>query len=324
MAAFVVRRLLISIPILILASIFVFLLVSTIDPLAELRVNPSIDVATIELKERELGLDKPVVERYLDWAGGVVRGDLGTSIDKGRPVSDELARAVPVTFRLIFLSGLVAAVLGVAVGVTTALRQYSIYDNISTFLAFVFFAMPTFWLAALLKDLAIRFNDAIGRRIFFTVGEQTPRLEADFLGVWFDRIGHILLPSLTLILIQFAATARFQRSAMLDVLGSDYIRTARAKGVPRRKVITKHALRNALLPVVNFQAVSFGALVGGVIITETVFSWSGMGRLFIESLRQGDIPVMLGWLLVAGTAVIVFNLLADILNGYLDPRIRYG
>ena len=322
MFAYALRRILVSIPVLVVASAIVFALVATIDPLAELRANPNTTREQIELQERALGLDKPFAERYVDWLGGVVTGDFGRSNTYNEPVSTVLAGAIPVTLRLVVVASVLSVIIGVGIGVGSALRQYGTFDNTATFFAFLFFAMPTFWLAALLKDLGVRFNEWQGRRIFFTVGEQTPRLDAGFLGTWSDRIGHLILPSLTLILIQMAATSRFQRSAMLDVLGADYVRTARAKGVPRRKVITKHALRNALLPVVSYAGVTFGSLIAGAIITETVFSWRGMGKVFIDGLFQGDTNLTQAWLLVTAVSVIVVNLFTDILYGYLDPRIR--
>ena len=249
---------------------------------------------------------------------------MGSSSENGRAVTTLLGEAVPVTMRLVVAATVISVIFGVAIGVISAVRKYSVFDNVSTFFAFLFFAMPVFWLGAVLKDLGIRFNDWLGRRIFFTIGEQSPRLNADFWGTWADRAGHIILPALTLILIQLAATSRFQRSAMLDVLESDYIRTARAKGVPRRKVITHHALRNALLPVVSYTGLTFGTLIGGTVVTEVVFNWQGMGRLFLDSLLDGDVAVSQGWLLTVGISVIAVNLLTDLVYGLLDPRVRHG
>jgi peptide/nickel transport system permease protein len=182
--------------------------------------------------------------------------------------------------------------------------------------------MPVFWLASVLKDVGIRINQALDRRLFFTVGERTPNLSADFFGTMSDRIGHLILPSLALILISVAAWSRYQRTTMLEVLDADYVRTARAKGLTNRRVIGRHALRNALIPVVTVVALDFGTVLGGAVITETVFSWKGMGVLLIESLENHDTNVVVGWLLVAAAFIILFNLLADILYGYLDPRIR--
>ncbi len=327
MLAYATRKLLISIPVLFFATLVAFLLVATVDPIAEQRVfllsqpGGAEQVARLEVS---LGLDKPLIERYGSWVGDLFRGDMGSSTENGRAVTTLLGEAVPVTMRLVVAATVISVIFGVAVGVISAVRKYSVFDHVSTFFAFLFFAMPVFWLGAVLKDLGIRFNDWLGRRIFFTIGEQSPRLDADFWGTWADRAGHIILPALTLILIQLAATSRFQRSAMLDVLESDYIRTARAKGVPRRKVITHHALRNALLPVVSYTGLTFGTLIGGTVVTEVVFNWQGMGRLFLDSLLDGDVAVSQGWLLAVGVSVIAVNLLTDLVYGLLDPRVRHG
>lgn len=327
MLAYATRKLLISIPVLFFATLVAFLLVATVDPIAEQRVfllsQPG-GAEQVARLEASLGLDKPLIERYGNWLGDLMRGDMGSSTENGRAVTTLLGEAVPVTLRLVIAATVISVVFGVAVGVISAVRKYSVFDNVSTFFAFLFFAMPVFWLGAVLKDLGIRFNDWWGRRIFFTIGEQSPRLDADFWSTWADRAGHIILPALTLILIQLAATSRFQRSAMLDVLESDYIRTARAKGVPRRKVITHHALRNALLPVVSYTGLTFGTLIGGTVVTEVVFNWQGMGRLFLDSLLDGDVAVSQGWLLAVGISVIAVNLLTDLVYGFLDPRVRHG
>ena len=327
MLGYATRKLLISIPVLFFATLVAFLLVATVDPIAEQRVfllsQPG-GAEQVARLEASLGLDKPLIERYVNWLDDLVRGDMGSSTENGRAVTTLLGEAIPVTMRLVIAATVISVIFGVAVGVISAVRKYSVFDNVSTFFAFLFFAMPVFWLGAVLKDLGIRFNDWWGRRIFFTIGEQSPRLDAGFWGVWADRAGHIILPALTLILIQLAATSRFQRSAMLDVLESDYIRTARAKGVPRRRVITRHALRNALLPVVSYTGLTFGTLIGGTVVTEVVFNWQGMGRLFLDSLLDGDVAVSQGWLLAVGISVIAVNLLTDLVYGLLDPRVRHG
>lgn len=323
MLGFILRRILISIPVLVVASFVVFVLVASAgDPLAELRSLPGISEETIRVRERELGLDEPLLERYADWVSGVVRGDLGESTSLNEPVDELLWRRLGVTFRLVFAATVVAVVIAVAVGVWSARRTYSVFDHSATMLSFLFFSMPVFWLAAVLKDLGIRFNDLVGRRIFFTVGEETPGLDTGFLGTWADRIGHLLLPSLTLILISVAAWSRYQRATMIEALQADYVRTAHAKGLTEGQVLRRHALRNALLPVVTVVALDFSTILGGAVLTETVFGWKGMGVLLVESLQEQDTDVVLGWLLVTAVLVIIGNLVADILYGVLDPRIR--
>ncbi len=322
MGGFILRRLAISIPLVALSSLLVFLLVALSgDPLADLRANPNTTEQIIELRRAELGLDDPLLVRYGRWAKGALAGDLGETLD-AEPVRAKLFRSIGVTLRLLAGTVVVAVVLGMAIGVAAALRQYSRFDYLSTFFAFVFFSMPVFWLAAVLKDVGIRINQALDYRLFFTVGEQTPDLSGGFFTVWSDRLGHMVLPVLTLILIQVAAWSRYQRASMLDVLNADYVRTARAKGLPPGKVILRHTLRNALIPLVTLVAIDFGLLLSGAVITERVFNWNGMGRLLVEGLIDRDVNVVQGWLLVSAFMVVAFNLIADILYGYLDPRIR--
>jgi peptide/nickel transport system permease protein len=205
-----------------------------------------------------------------------------------------------------------------------AVKQYSKFDYLSTFFAFVFFSMPVFWLAAVLRDVGIRINESVPGTVLFVAGEQTPNLEGGFLTMWGDRLGHLVLPGLTLVLIQMAAWSRFQRASMLEVLNADYMRTARAKGLTGTRVLVRHGLRNALIPVVTVVAIDFGLVLGGAVITETVFGWSGMGRLLVDALGVGDVNVVLAWLLVTAVIVVMFNLVADLLYGYLDPRTRRG
>lgn len=325
MLAFTLRRLAVSVPVVIAASFIVFMLVVTAggDPTANLRLNPGVSEATIQARRAELHLDKPVLERYGIWAKGIVRGDMGRS-NGNEEVRPLLFRRLGVTLRLVFAATVLAVLLAVAVGSVAALKQYSKFDYGATFFAFVCFSMPVFWMAAVLRDIGLRVNDALGRRIFFVVGEQTPGLSGSFLDTFSDRVGHLLLPTLTLALIQMAGWSRFHRSSMLEVLNADYIRTARAKGVSGPRVLFRHALRNALIPVVTLVAIDFAGILGGAVITETVFGWTGMGRLLIEALKVQDVNVVQAWLLVAAILVVVCNLVADLLYGYLDPRTRGG
>ena len=325
MLAFALRRLAISIPVVIASSFIVFVLVATAggDPLADLRLRPGVSEATIELRRQQLNLDEPVLERYGIWVKDVVTGDLGHSIsnEEVRPL---LFRRLGVTMRLVGFATLISVLLAVVIGVVAAVKQYSKFDYASTFFAFVFFSMPVFWLAAVLRDVGIRINESVDETVFFVVSEQTPNLAGGFFTVWADRIGHLILPSLTLILIQMASWSRFQRGSMLEVLSADYIRTARAKGLSRVRVLFRHGLRNALIPVVTVVAIDFGLILGGAVITETVFGWAGMGRLLVDALKVQDVNVVQAWLLVTAVLVVLFNLLADVLYGFLDPRTRRG
>jgi peptide/nickel transport system permease protein len=326
MAAFVVRRLLISIPVLFASSILVFLLVANSgDPLGELRARqPPVPPEVIAQRERDLNLDKSQPERYLTWLAGMVRGDMGKTID-GREVGPLLFDRLQITLRMVLLASLIALLLAVVVGVVSAVRQYTALDYTSTFTGFLFLSMPVFWLAALLKEyVGIGINQAVGRQLIFTVGEQTPNLTGDLWTRIGDYLGHLILPTIALAAISYAAWSRYQRASMLDVLNSDYIRLARAKGLSSRRVMVRHALRNALIPLTTVVAIDFGAVFGGAVITEQVFTWQGMGQLLVAGVRTHDVNIMLAWLVVSASMVVLFNLIADILYAYLDPRIRYG
>lgn len=326
MASFIVRRLAISIPIILISTVIVFVITATAaDPVSDLRVRPGVTEKQIQQRMHQLGLDRPVMVRYADWIQGMVKGDMGRSLRTNEEIAPLIRRRFGVTLRLVTAATLLSMILAIIVGVVQALRQYSRFDYAATFSAFLFYSMPVFWFAAILKDIGIRLNESLGRRIFFTVGEQTPNLEAAGAAtIWTDRIGHLILPGITLILIQMASSSRYQRASMLEVLNADYVRTARAKGLSRRRVIFRHALRNAMIPVVTVTAIQFAGILGGALVTETVYAWSGMGRLLIDALTSGDAPVVQAWLLITATLIVVFNLIADVLYALLDPRIRYG
>jgi peptide/nickel transport system permease protein len=322
---YIIRRLATSIPVLLVASVVVFLLVATSgDPLSSLKASPNASPETIRAREVELNLDKPLYQRYAIWAKDAVRGDLGESTKFNEPVTGLIWRRLGVTVRLVLFATVLGVLIAIAIGVFSAIRQYSWFDHSATAFALIFFSMPVFWLAAVLKDVGVRINKATGTRIFYTIGERTPNLDAGFVGQWTDRFSHMLLPSLTLILISVAGWSRYQRASMLDVMRADYVRTARAKGLSESKVVRRHALRNAMIPLVTVVALDFAAVMSGTIVTETVFAWKGMGTLLIEALNAQDTNVILGWLLVTAIIVILFNLAADIYYGYLDPRIRNG
>lgn len=326
MISFIIRRLLISIPVVILSSVLVFLLVANSgDPLGDLKSrNPPVPKQVLDLRRHQLNLDKPLPARYWAWVTHFVRGDMGTSVG-GLDVRTLLGQRLVVTMRMIILATLLALVLAILTGVISAVRQYHISDYTFTFAGFLFLSMPVFWLAALLKEfVAIKFNQAFGHRVFYTVGAETPNLTGSLFHRLGDYSGHLVLPTLTLALIGYASWSRYQRSTMLDVLSSDYIRLARAKGLSRSRVMVRHALRNALIPIATVVAIDTGTLFGGAILTERVFSWAGMGSLLVQGINQVDINVVLAWLMVASVIIILFNLAADILYAVLDPRIRYG
>jgi peptide/nickel transport system permease protein len=326
MLSFIIRRLLIAIPLVLLSSLLVFLLVANSgDPLADLKGrNPPVPPQVIQNREHQLGLDKPLPARYLTWLGNFVRGDMGESV-KGIEVRPLLWQRMKVTLRMVVLASLLAIVLAIGAGVLSAVKQYTPTDYTFTFLGFLFLSMPVFWLAALLKEYgAIRLNSLFGKQVVYTVGAETPNLTGSFGYRMENYFGHLILPTIALALISFAAWSRYQRATMLDVLGSDYIRLARAKGLSRSRVMVRHALRNALIPLVTVVAIDIGAVFGGAVITERVFSWQGMGALLIQGVTTNDVNVLLAWLMVTSVFVVLFNLIADVLYAVLDPRIRYG
>ena len=239
---------------------------------------------------------------------------------------EQLIGRILVTGRMILAAVVIAVLLAIVVGVIGAVRQYKASDYALTFVVYLLIALPVFWFAALLKEfVAGGVNDLLGSQVLYTIGEETPGLSlyADGWELWSDRLGHLVLPTISLAMLSFASWSRFQRAAMLDVLGSDYMRLARAKGLTYRRTVIRHGLRNALIPLTTVVALGIGTLFGGAIITETVFVWHGMGEYLIQDgIGQNDINVVLGWLLVSAVFVVLFNLIADILYAVLDPRIR--
>jgi len=320
MPSFILRRLLLSIPVLLIASFLLFAFVrATFDPTARFRQVR--DPEVIERETERLGLNDPVIIQYGNWLGDFVTGDWGDSARTREPVTEMTQRAFWNTIQLIFWGVLLAGTIAVGVGVYSAVRQYSVPDYLFTGMSYLAVAMPPFWFGLIaINVLAFRTQgwfDLDGPPLYFlnlhSVGQS---------GFNWDYVRHLVLPVMTLTVQIIASWSRFQRAAMLDVLSSDYIRTARAKGVPRRRVIFKHGLRNALIPLVTVMAVDIGLLFGGLIVTETIFSIPGMGRMFFDALLQGDVAVLEAWMIVVAVFVILFNLLADVLYGILDPRIR--
>ncbi|MCO7219315.1 ABC transporter permease [Klenkia sp. PcliD-1-E] len=324
---FTIRRVIASVFVLLASSFLVFALcAASFDPLSKYYTqNPRPPESFFNNLREQLGLNDNFFVRYWRWLSGVVTGNFGETIN-GTPVSEQLPGRLMVTGRMIVLAIIIAVVLAVIVGVIGAVRQYKPSDYAFTFLAYLLIALPTFWFAAILKEfVAGGVNDIFGRQVLYTIGEETPGLSLYASGweLWSDRIGHLVLPTISLALLSFAAWSRFQRSAMLDVLGSDYMRLARAKGLPYRRVVMKHGLRNALIPLTTVVALGIGTLFGGAVITEQVFVWHGMGEYLLQDgIGQNDINVVLGWLLVSAVFVVVFNLVADVLYAVLDPRIR--
>ncbi len=321
MLTYIVRRILYSIPVLFLATFFSFLFVSYAgNPVSLLRQNPRVPRSTIHNLIIQQHLNKPVVVRYFYWLQDVFTHKFGNSLQTLQPIWPQMTRTMGHTLQFIIISEVLALILGIAVGIYSAIRQYSVFDYTFTGIGFLGFAMPTFWLALLLQESFTDIYNKWNVRIFYTSGLNS--IPGGPTWSW-DRMQHLALPILTLLIISFALYSRYMRASMLDVINSDYVRTARAKGVSEWRVIMRHVFRNALIPITTVAALNFGALIGGALVTETVFSLDGFGYWFVQALQNLDIYEMMAYIFITAVAVVVFNLIADISYGFLDPRIRY-
>ncbi|MHB8471152.1 MAG: ABC transporter permease [Gaiellaceae bacterium] len=320
MLTFIARRVLYSIPVLFVSTFLSFTFVSLAgNPIALLRANPRLPAQTIRNVYLQNHLDKSIPVRYWYWLQDVVEHKLGKSLLTLQPIWPDITRTIGHTAQVIVLAELLAILLGVSVGIFSAIKQYSPFDYVFTAVSFLGYAMPTFWLALLLQILFVDIYLKWNIRIFYTSGLNSPNQ-----GTWsLDRLQHIALPVMTLSIISFALYSRYMRASMLDVINSDYVRTARAKGLPEWRVVLQHVCRNALIPIVTVAALNLGGLLGGAIITETVFTLDGIGYYFIQKLQNSDLYAVMAYLVVTSVIIIVFNLIADIVYGYLDPRIRY-
>ncbi len=320
MLTYILRRILYSIPVLVVSSFITFTFVSLAgDPLANLRANPTTTQGILKHLEHRYHLDQSIPVRYGYWLKDVFTHKLGVSLNTSQPIWPDIERAMGHTAQVILLAQLIALVLGVAVGILSAVRQYSVFDYTFTTVSFLGYAMPTFWLALLLQILFVDIYLKWHVRIFYTSG-----LNNHGNSTWsLDRLQHIALPVATLAIVSFALYSRYMRASMLDVMNTDYVRTARAKGLPERLVIMRHVFRNALIPIVTVSALQFGFLLAGAVVTETIFTLDGMGYYFINKLGQGDVYAIMGYLVIVSVSIVTFNLIADVLYGFLDPRVRY-
>ena len=305
MAIYAARRILASVPILLLAVTAVFFAFQVIpgDP-AQLFVGPDVSQETVEAVRRELGLDRPVYVQYFEYLRRLFRGNLGLSITTRLPVTQELGSRFVNTIKLAVSSIVLATVIGVLLGTIAAVKQGTMVDHLATVVALMGISIPVFWLGLLMMYLF-----SVQLRLLPSAGNDTWR--------------HYFMPALSLATFSLAFIARMTRSSLLEVIRQDYVRTARAKGVPELFVVARHALRNALLPVVIIVGLRFGYMLGGAVVTEEIFAWPGMGRLLVTAVGQRDIPVIQGALLVFATSFVVVNMAVDLLYGYLDPQIRY-
>jgi peptide/nickel transport system permease protein len=324
MASYIGHRLLQAIPLLVLISLVVFVLLHLIPggPMAAYGNNPNMTAADFARLEHELGLDAPVHVQYLRWLGALLRGDWGYSLASKRPVLVEIGDRLPNTIYLLSISLAVTLGIAIPIGILSAVRQYSVLDHAVTTVAFAGQSVPIFWFGLMLIIVfhVVLRNPVSGAPLapgggMYTLGESFSIL---------DRLHHLILPVSMLAVVGTATYTRYMRASMLEVIGQDYIRTAHAKGVPARRVLWHHAFRNAAIPVVTILALEVPVLFNGAVFTETIFSWPGMGRLFIESAFRYDYALLMAIILIGATLTIVSNLLADIAYAYLDPRIHYG
>jgi len=342
MTRYVFQRLLQGILLLFIISIILFaLMMSMGDPVATMggrRVTRSFDY---ERLRRQLGLDKPIYTQYFYWligndwtkvdmdgdgvaetAGirrGVLRGDFGTSLVNRKPVLEVIGERLPNTLILMVASEIIIILGSLLVGIYSALRQYSLVDHVVTAFSFIGYSMPIFFIALISMYLFGVMFKRWGLPYLPTVGMFDPQ-EGKTLGqvAW-----HLVLPVLSISIISFAAYSRYIRSTMLEVMSQDYIRTAKSKGLSRREIVYIHALKNASLPIVTVVGLDLPFLLGGAVVTERIFAWPGMGRLFLDHVSRLDLPVVMGILMLIAAAVVVFQIITDIAYAWLDPRIRY-
>ena len=317
MGRYVLRRLVQAIPLLLGISVASFLIMHAIPggPTAAYEANPNVTPEDIARIEHALGVDQPLYVQYVSWLGKLVTGDWGYSFASFRPVLGLILERLPNTIYLMGTVFLVVLVVAIPIGVTTAVKQYSVYDYVVTTSTFAFLSTPTFWLGLL---LIIFFGLLL--RLLPLGGMTTPGADFDLL----DRLRHLVLPVTTIALVQLGGRVRFLRASMLETIGLDYMRTARAKGLTERVVVLRHALKNASIPLVTILALDLPELFVGALVTEQIFGWPGMGRLFWDAATRSDYPVLMGILTVSSTLIVLANLFADVLYGYLDPRIRYS
>ena len=325
MFRYIIRRALFSIPVLLISSVLVFVAVRANGDFTQtLRLNPRADTAAIARVRESLGLNKSGPEQYWSWLSHFVRGDWGESLLTGRSVSTDIREALWNTIVLGISATVFSLLIGIGIGVYSAIRQYSLFDHISTGAAFLGLSIPNFWFGLMLQLLFGYYLTkwlGLSDPILYTTGMFEPGTTGFNL---MDRIRHLILPMTVLAVQIIAIYSRFIRASMVEVMHSDYMRTARAKGLTERRVIFRHGMRNALIPLTTQIALDLGLLAGGLIITEQIFSWPGMGKFFIEAMGNGDYAQVLPWMMVVVASVIVFNLVADIIYALLDPRIRYA
>lgn len=315
---YIIKRILQTIPLLIMVSLISFFIIrlSPVDPLAELKLNPSVSPATVERERQRLGLDKPIIVQYGKWACSFVQGDLGVT-STGEKVSQKLKERIPNTLLLTSIVILLTWLVGVPLGIIAAANWKAPFDRILTVLTSIGMAIPSFFFAVLLLIFAVKTG-------WFPIGGLTSPNFADmsFIGKLWDITHHLILPVIVLFTISLAGLQRQMRANMLDVLDSDYVKFARAKGLSEFSVIYKHALRNAINPMITLLGFEFAGLLSGAALTEYVFQYPGLGRLILEAVMKSDINLVMASLMMGAIMLVLGNLIADILLIITDPRIR--
>jgi peptide/nickel transport system permease protein len=315
-SAYIGRRLLLMVPLLLGISVVIFATIQAAPGGPEgalLETGRFIDPQVIESYRQRLGVDQPLHVQYLRWLSAALTGDLGVSFSTTRPVAEMIAERLPATLELMATSFVLAAILAVGIGILSAVKQHTPIDYLITGASFVGIAMPVFWFALILQLL---FSVRLGW--LPVAGTET----VGATSLW-DHLQHLILPAAVLSFRNIAGWSRYLRASLVGALRSNYVRTARAKGLPERAVVGVHALRNALIPLVSIMALNLADLFSGAVITETIFAWPGIGRLFVQAMFARDYPLLMGILLMGSVMVVFFNLVADVVYGLLDPRIRY-
>jgi len=313
--SFLVKRMAGMVPLLLGVSLILFgvLHLAPGTPLDVYADNPSVSPEALEQMRLALGLDQPAYIQYFHWVRGFLTGEWGYSIRTGQPVTREVALHLGPTLTLGGVSFLLALLVAVPLGVLSALRRSSAVDYVITLGSFLGISMPVFWLALMLQLLFSVHWRLLPSAGMTTIGDGSP----------LDLMRHLVLPASILAFASVAGWSRYMRSSMVEVLGQDYVRTARAKGLPPRQVVYRHALRNAMVPMITVIALDFAGIVSGAVITETIFAWPGIGRLFIESMNGRDYPVLMALMMIGSLALLLCNLVADLAYAVADPRIRY-
>ncbi|EBA06449.1 ABC transporter permease [Sagittula stellata] len=314
MAAFLLSRFLQSAILLVIVSIIGFTVLNLMPggPLSQYALDPGMTQEDMARITEQLGLNRPLYVQYFDWAWGLLQGDWGNSFRDGRPVTAVIARHVPATLLLMGSSSVIAVALGTWIGIRGATHRYSGFDYMATVGAMIALSIPTFWFGLIgIYVFALRL-DWLPAGNMYTIGD----------GSVLNYLHHLILPSVVLALVHIAIWSRFMRGATLDAISQEFVKTARAKGVSERRVVMKHVVGNALLPMITLAGVQIPSLLTGALVTETVFTWPGMGRLFLDSLGYSDYPVVMGLLMFSAMLTIVANLVADITVALVDPRIR--